>query len=618
MSDLSKRIASLSPQQRAVFEQRLKQQGLSPLKVQTIPRRPPSAPLRLSFAQQRLWVLDQLEPGNPFYNDTRAVRLNGALDVLALAQSLNAVVRRHEALRTAFVLVEDEPRQLIAPSLVLGLPVVDMQRLPAPRWEAAVGRVATDRNQQPFDLSRMPLLRTTLVRLNAQAHVLLVTLHHIVSDGWSTDVLIQEVATLYEAFATGRASPLPEPPIQYADFALWQRQVLQGPLLEEHLAYWRERLAGAPPLLELPTDQPRPAVKSFRGATHTFALPAPLYAALAALSQRENVSLFMTLLAAFDVVLYRHTQQPDIVVGTPVANRTRAETAGLIGFFANMLVLRADLSGNPGFRALLGQVRTVTLGAYAHQELPFEQLVEQFQSTRDLSYTPLFQVMFSLQKVLVPKLERAGVTTQPFALPSTTAKFDLSLFIWEGADQLTGQVEYSTDLFDAATIRRLAGHVQTLLAGIVADPDLRLGDLPLLTPAEREQLLVEWSATQSGVRSQESGVRKSETGGWSLHELFEEQVERTRDAVAVVFEPGVRDQGSGGRGQGDKACPEWERRETRRQGDREQGASDSQSPIPARPLRYACPSSSVLSPQSSVLSPQSSLLTPLPISAKFA
>ncbi|MGH8772842.1 MAG: condensation domain-containing protein, partial [Burkholderiales bacterium] len=430
--------------------------------------------LALSFAQERLWFLDQLEGPSAAYNVPGGVRLCGPLDVVALERSLREIVQRHEVLRTSFPTVEGVAVPQIAPVREVGLPVVELQGLGDEEREAEVRRLAVEEAQRPFDLARGPLLRVCLVKLGEEDHGLLVTLHHIVTDGWSLGVFIHELSALYPAFATGRPSPLVALPIQYADFAAWQREWLQGAVLAGQLGYWQEQLAGAPGLLELPTDHPRPAVQGFRGASVAVELEAELTQGLKALSQRAGVTLFMTLLGAFMVVLARYSRQEDIVVGSPIANRTHRQTEGLIGFFVNTLVLRVDLSGDPPFEELLSRVRRVALEAYAHQEVPFERVVEALQPERSLSHSPLFQVLFALQNLPVGELELPGLSLSPLTLESATAKFDLSLLLSETEGGLVGVWEYSTELFEAATITRLGAHLQTLVEGIVADPKRRL------------------------------------------------------------------------------------------------------------------------------------------------
>ena len=482
--------------------------------------------LPLSFAQQRLWFIEQLAPGNSAYNIPAAVRLKGALNVAALEQSLNEIVKRHETLRTTFAMVDGGPIQVIAPTLPMALPVVTLQELSENEREIEVQRLAAEEARRPFDLARGPLLRITLLRLGEEEHVGLLTMHHIVSDGWSTGILIREMAVLYEAFSAGRSSPLPELPIQYADFADWQRQWLQGEVLETQLAYWKQQLLGAPPLLELPTDRSRPAVQGFRGAHRSLLLSRIVGDALKALSRHEGATLFMTLLAAFNILLNRYTSQDDLVVGTPIANRNHTEIEGLIGLFVNTLVLRTDLSGNPSFREVVRQVREVCLAGYSHQDLPFEKLVEELHLERDLSRNPLFQVMFVLNNALAETVELTGLTVSPVEGDSETAHVDLTLQISETEQGLLeAALVYNTDLFDAAMITRMLAHFQTLLEAAVADPDRRLSDLPLMTEAERHQLLVQWNDTKS-----------EHPQNLCIHQLFEAQVERTPGAVAVVLE----------------------------------------------------------------------------------
>jgi amino acid adenylation domain-containing protein/non-ribosomal peptide synthase protein (TIGR01720 family) len=483
-----------------------------------------SSKLPLSYAQARLWFLEQLEPGSSAYNIPAAVRLSGTLHVAALEHSLKEIIRRHEILRTTFAMVDGEPIQVIAPTSTLTLPVVDLSNLSPQQQPAQVQQLAHAEAMQPFDLNRSPLLRVTLLQLDQTEHVLLLVMHHIVSDGWSVGVLIRELVALYSAFSTGQPSPLPELTIQYADFAHWQRQWLQGEVLQAQLSYWQRQLAGAPPVLELPTDRPRPAIASYRGASQSVVIPKPLSQKLQALSQRCGVTLFMTLLAAFQTLLYRYTGQQDICVGSPIANRNRSETEQLIGFFVNTLVLRTQLEGNLSFQKLLARVREVTLGAYAHQDLPFEQLVEALQPERSLSHQPLFQVMFALQNAPMPELELPGLTLNSLEIDIATAKFDLTLSLSESEQGLVGSLEYNTDLFEADTITRMLLHFQILLEGIVADPQQRLLDLPMLTATERQQLLVEWNHTQVDYPKDVC-----------IHQLFEAQVEQTPDTVAVVF-----------------------------------------------------------------------------------
>ncbi|MBD2540823.1 non-ribosomal peptide synthetase [Coleofasciculus sp. FACHB-SPT36] len=523
MNNISQRIAALSPEQRALLELRLKQKGLSPVKTQGISQRKDSNSLPLSFHQRRLWVLHQLEPDSPIYNVPIAIRLTGFLNVKALKKSLNKIRQRHEVLQTRFMAVGGQPVQEKFSDLVLNLTVIDLRDLPENERQQLLEDAKKEEAQRPFDLSQEPLLRVKLLQLSETEHLMLFTMHHIVSDGWSRGVIIQELAALYEAFCQGKPSPLPELPIQYADFAAWQQQQLMGEVLETQLNYWKQQLAGASPILELPTDRPRPTANSFRGARQFFTISQPLALSLRALSQQSESTLFMTLLAAFNTLLYRYTGQEDILIGTPMTNRTQKETEPLIGFFVNTLVLRTLLSENISFRELLARVREVALQAYAHQDLPFEKLVEELQPSRDRSYTPLFQVMFALHTAPKTALQLPGLSLSLLEVETGTAKFDLTLEITDTEQGLTGSLEYNTDLFDEATITRMLGHFQTLLESIVANPDCRLSDLPLLTEAERYQLLVEWNQTQTDYPADSC-----------FHQLFEQQVEKTPDAIALT------------------------------------------------------------------------------------
>jgi amino acid adenylation domain-containing protein len=483
---------------------------------------PRHSELPLSFAQQRLWFLDQLQPGSPFYNLFSAVRMQGELDLNALTESFGELVRRHEALRTVFADVDGKPVQVIMPARKLSLELRDLRGLAEDEREAEAMRLAAEDVQRPFDLSRGPLMRVGLLQLGEQEHILLLCIHHIISDGWSTRVLIRELVTLYDNFSSGRPSPLAELGIQYADFARWQREWLQGDVLLTQLEYWRGQLAGAPAVLEFPTDRPRPAVQTFRGARESLVFPKELAEAVQVLSRREGVTQFMTLLAAFKVLLGRYSGQADIVVGTPIAGRNQIEIEELIGFFVNTLVLRTDLSGGPSFRELLGRVREASLGAAAHQDLPFEKLVEELQPERDLSRSPLFQVMFALQNVPKDEFELKTLTLSPIEADSGTAKFDLTMFFHPTEDGLLGILEYNTDLFDAETARRMLAHYEVLLRGVVADPEQRISSLPLLTEPERQQMLELWNDTAAPYPHDAC-----------FQQLFEAQVAHTPDAIAV-------------------------------------------------------------------------------------
>ncbi|MBD1902823.1 non-ribosomal peptide synthetase [Trichocoleus sp. DQ-A3] len=479
----------------------------------------------LSFSQARLWFVNQLQPGTPAYNIPIAVRLTGRLDVPVLVRSIHEIIRRHEILRTSFALVEGEPVQAISGEscVTLNLPEVDLRQLPDAERQAQAQQFAIAEAQTPFDLAQPPLFRAKLLHLTAEESMLLLTLHHIVADGWSVKVLVRELTALYEAFSTGKPSPLAELPIQYVDYVDWQRRWFSGERLEIHLNYWKQQLGGELPVLELPTDRARSPIQTFRGAQQTLVLPKALTEAIKMLGQQEGVTLFMTLLAAFQTLLYRYSGQEDILVGSPIANRDRAELESLIGCFVNTLVLRTDLAGNPSFKELLVRVRKIAIDAYVHQDLPFEKLVE-LQSSRDLSYNPIFQVMFVLQNPALSTVSLPELTLKTSEIESGTAKFDLFLSMIDTEQGLSGTLEYNTDLFNADTITRMLGHFQTLLEGIVADPEQCLSDLPLLNASEHHTLLVEWNDTQVDYPQK------------CIHQLFEQQVEKTPDAIALIFD----------------------------------------------------------------------------------
>jgi amino acid adenylation domain-containing protein len=494
-------------------------QTLAPL----LPRVSGTKPLPVSFAQRRLWFMDQLAPVNAAYYLPSAVHLSGPLNLAALKQAFSEIIRRHEVLRTTFVVVDGQPAQVVGPAFDLPLPTIDLQRLNHTEQEACMLDLATQHAVAPFDLSRGPLLRTSLLRINEREHILLAAMHHIVSDGWSLGPLVREMAALYEAFSQGQSSPLPELPIQYADFARWQQQWLAGPQLQEQLAYWKKQLAGHLPLLALPTDKPRPPVQTFNGAHEYFSLSPELTAQIKELSRAEGVTLFMTLVAAFQTLLYRYTGEPDVVVGTPAANRTRREVEGLIGFFVNILVLRTQLSGEPTFRELLQRVNEVALGAYAHQDCPFELLVSELNLARDLSYHPLFQVMFSWNEAGWAQLELQGLEVDDAPMEVPTSQFDLTFTLGEGRERLNGSIQYNTALFEQASISRMMGHYEELLRSVVREPRQRVSRLSLLSEDERQQLLLELNETTVGYEA-----------AATLSQLFERQVERDAGAVAVV------------------------------------------------------------------------------------
>jgi amino acid adenylation domain-containing protein len=496
--------------------------GKSTQPIQPVSR---SGQLPLSFAQTRLWFLEQLQSGSSIYNIPTAYRVQGLLNPASLKRCFDEIIRRHEALRTNFTLVDGQPVQLIAEAFSLELPLLELQNLSPSEQELEIERLAGQEARKPFNLAKDPLIRVTVLQLNTTEYVVLLTLHHIISDGWSMEILIEELAILYEAFSSGQPSPLPELPIQYADFAVWQRQWLQGERLNTQLSYWKKQLGGMLPVLQLPTDYPRARVQGFRGENQTFSLSEELSKKLKILSQRENTTLFTTLLAAFKVLLYRYTGQEDIIIGSPIANRHRPEIERLIGFFVNTLVLRSYISGNLTFKSLLQQVRETTLAAYDYQDVPFEKLVEELQPERDLSYSPLFQVKFRLENSSLDEIKLPDLTISPLKQVHSTAKLDLSLDLYNTPAGIVGAFEYNKDLFAPETIARTIGHFCTLLESIVENPDDRICKLFLLTESERHQILVEWNQTQTPYPQD-----------ICFHQLFERQVEKTPANIALVFE----------------------------------------------------------------------------------
>ncbi|MEO1373456.1 MAG: amino acid adenylation domain-containing protein [Cyanobacteria bacterium J06635_10] len=499
-----------------------KDRGLS---LPLIQPRTQSDELPLSFAQERLWFLKQLEGASTTYNMAGAISISGNLDINALQQALSEIVCRHEILRTSFPTVNGTPIQVIHPQTTMNIKVVDLQQLEVTERETVLQQQAQLETITPFDLEIAPLIRCSLVQLDAREYVLLLSMHHIISDGWSIGVFIQELSSLYQASCAGEPSPLPELPIQYADFAIWQRQWLSGEVLKTQLNYWLSQLDGVPELLRLPTDRPRPSVQTYQGTRQSFSLNTELTEKLQALSRESGTTLFMTLLAAFATLLYRYSGESDIVIGSPIANRNRSEIESLIGFFVNTLVLRTHFEDNPSFENLLAQVRETTLKAYEHQDVPFEQVVEALQPQRSLAYSPLFQVMFVLQNTPMSEVELPGCTWCELNQENTIAKFDLTLTIAKTDQELVGLWDYNTDLFDDSTIKRMAAHFENLLSAIVENPVAAVGELPLLSAAERHQLLTEWNDTATVYPTDKC-----------IHQLFEQQVERTPDAVAVVFE----------------------------------------------------------------------------------
>ena len=526
MSTLAEQIEDLSPQQRDLLVLLLgkkKREEAARSQIASVSRTSDTFPL--SFAQQRLWFISQLQQDNASYNVSAGVRMEGPLSVAALERAFGEVLRRHESLRTVIRQVDGEPVQVITDPPVFRLPKFDLQMVPAAQRETEAQSLLTLDAQKPFNIEDASLFRATLLLLSPREHILLLTMHHIISDGMSRGVLVRELVQLYEVFANGRSSTLPELTIQYVDFAAWQREWLQGEVLDKQVSYWKEKLAGAPSLLELPADRPRPPVQSFHGARQPVVIPQELTESLRELGESQNATLFMTLLAAFEVLLFRHTGQDDIVVGVPITGRNNPELANLIGFFINSLPVRTDLSGNPTFRELLGRVREAALGAYEHQDLPFEKLVEVSQPERDTSYSPLFQIMCHLDNTGAPALALPGLRLTPLDADTGTSKFDLTLDLVESSTELKGWLEYSTELFDDVTIQRLSERFQILLKAAVAAPDTRIAALPLLSPVEENQLIVGLNQTAEVFPHAPC-----------LHQIFEAQAEQTPAATAVRFE----------------------------------------------------------------------------------
>ncbi len=514
----------LTPEQRTLLLQKLRRQRAAATEEERIPRRARQGPAPLSFAQQRLWFVDQLDPGSPAYNIPEAMRILGPLDVAALERTLGEVVARHEVLRTVFRATDEGAVAVALPAGPVAIPVTELDGLPEGERDAAVARLVDEEASRPFDLGAGPLLRAALLRLSPEEHVILFTMHHIVSDGWSMQVLVREVTQLYAAYSQGLAASLPELPVQYADFAAWQREWLSGATLERQLAYWRGRLAGAPSVLELPTDRPVPAVPSSRGTVRRVRIDREAMEGLRAVGRAEGATLFMAMLAAWQVVLGRWSGQDDVLVGTPVAGRTRAEVEELIGFFANTLVIRADLSAPRSFRELLRQVRGSVLEAHGHQDVPFEKLVEELHPERDVRQSPFFRVMFALQMSEREELKLGPVTMESLTSKVDAAKFDLSLLFNEGPDGLAGGLTFRTDLWDAATIDRMLEHFSTLLHAIAAGADAPPALLPVLPAAERRQVLEGLNDT-----------RRDYPAGLRVHDLFAAQAARTPGAPALSF-----------------------------------------------------------------------------------
>ena len=515
----------IASNKRALLALLLKKEGLRSAPADRIPRRVDDVSIPLSFAQQRLWFLDQLDPGSAVYNMPVALRLAGDLDVPALERSLNELLKRHEVLRSTFTSTDGRPVQEISPELHMDLRREDLSAMPAPDREAEVQRLASEEASLGFDLSRGPLVRGRLLRLGEAEHVLLLTMHHIISDGWSVGVLFRDLKAFYEAFHNDAVPALRELPIQYADYSVWQRRELQGERLEKELTYWKEKLAGAPPVLELPRNEARSSTAGFRGDTQAFLISADTTALLRNLCGRDDVTPFMVLLAAFYTLLYRYSGQDDIVIGTTIANRNRSELEDLIGFFANTLALRTRLTGTPTFHDVLRAVRETALGAYAHQDLPFERLVDEMDSRRALDTSPVFQVAFALQNASPSDLRLPGLAVTPLTVAQRLVKYDLMLTAEDRGSTIQCVFEYKANVFTADTIGRMADHYQNLLSALVRSPESHIAHAPMLVECERRQILEEWNRTRAGYPKD-----------LRVHQLFERQAAKTPDAVAVTFE----------------------------------------------------------------------------------
>jgi amino acid adenylation domain-containing protein len=527
MDELSKRLASLSPEQRALLELRLKKKGMAapPTPAASVIPKRSGEEAPLSFEQRQFWLLDQLEPGNPLYNESNLIRIRGALDVEALRAGLEAIIQRHESLRTVFI-EREEPAQRVMSAPTVEIPVVDLAALPPERREEEARLLAVREAELPFDLRRGPLFRAKLLRIEEAHHLLVLCVHHIVHDGYSWSVLLRELGMLYASRQAGVAAGLPEVSVQYADYAAWQRQTIQAEELERWLAYWQQRLAGAPALLELPADRARPTTRTFRGARHVFSLPTSLGRGLSELCRSEGVTPFMALLAGFLALLHRYTGQADLVVGTPYGGSRQPELEGVIGCFVNTLALRTSLEGDPSFQELLRRVRETALGAFSHGRLPFEKLVERLAPERSPSHSPIFQVLFSYERT-PGQLSLPGLALMLEELPRETSRLELSLSFFEGPEQLRAVIEYSTELFEPARVRRMAEHLEVLLAAAFAAPSRRVSELPLLTEAERRSLIA-WGAAPTFPVEAPSVLTR-----------FEAQVARTPEAPAVLAEEGA-------------------------------------------------------------------------------
>jgi amino acid adenylation domain-containing protein len=531
MNDAMETVEGLSPKKRELLDLLMKEKSKGSSRTQPIPQRLASDTFPASFAQQRLWLADQMTPGTTVYSIPFARRITGRLNEITLGQSLTEIVRRHENLRATFGMSDGHVVGRIGPAAPVLLQVIDQEGLPDALREGKARRWIAKEARHEFDLASGPLLRASLLKVGEDDYIVVLNMHHMISDGWSLGVLLRELALLYQTLALGAPSPLLELRIQYADYAIWQRELLQGEVLQTQLTYWRQRLDGVSGRLELPTDRPRPAAHTSRGATQSLTLPRPLPELLKSLSRQYRVTLFMTMLAAFKALLHRYTGQADLVVGSPIANRSRPELEELMGFFVNTLVLRTELGGDPSFEVLLGRVRETALQAYDHQDLPFERLVQELQPERDHGHPPMFQVMFTVQNVPLPVLDLAGVQASHFECSIETSMFDLTMTVLERSDEgetdevnLVAYVEYNTDLFDALTVARMLEHYKNVLGSVAADPHQRLSAIPLMSDTEKRRVLVELNDTSADYPQDRC-----------LHELFDDQVRRAPDAIAAIF-----------------------------------------------------------------------------------
>ncbi len=520
--DLYKKIASLPPEKRELFEMMLMEQGVDLSQIMIVPQKRDTNRFPLSYSQQRLWFLDQLEPETALYNISPVLRLKGKLNFEALEKSFNEIIRRHEALRTTFDKDGDAPVQVIAPELNIKIEMIEPETANAILNDSEINRIALKESQIPFNLSTGPLLRVKLLRVAEEDHVLILTKHHIISDNWSTGLMVHEMMQLYSAFTQGQPSPLPELAVQYADFAFWQRKWLSGKTLENQAAYWREQLKDAPPVLDMPLDKPRPAYQTYNGSFKTFTLSGATHKALNELSRQQEATLFMTTLAAFQVLLMRWTGQEDFCIGSPIANRNRKETEAMLGVFINTLVLRSIVPGELPFKELLNNTKTMTLDAYAHQDIPFETLVEELKPERDMSHSPFFQAMFVMNNARVDKLELPGLELSLLEIDNKTTKFDLILNMTESDEGLLCKMEYNTDLFFPETIDRLIAQYRTLLEGILRNPESAVSRLPMLTEKEEQKLVTEWGQSH-----------QSATAEVPVHILFERQAKQSPQADAL-------------------------------------------------------------------------------------